>query len=105
MMSRGNTFAIIILKAVQKSISATGCTNGTINGTSTAVRRLIRIIYVVMPGTSPPSFLVTTAAAVAVGQIRHNIAPSISTTQSWLETGNAARSQYASRPRAEKRPP
>lgn len=50
---------------------------GKRSGTMVAVATLISKVYVTVPATLPFSFSVTTAAAVAVGQIRHNMAASI----------------------------
>ena len=50
--------------------------SGTISGTSTDTARLISTVYVTTPAMLPPSLPVTTAQAVAVGQIRQSIAAS-----------------------------
>ena len=65
------------MKASPKVSPAIGWTSGTISGTSTATTRLISTVYVTTPAMLPPSLPVTTAQAVAVGQIRHSIAASI----------------------------
>ena len=75
--SKGNTFPRIIRNEETKLTPSCGCMTGTTNGTRKAVTRFIRIVYEVRCAALPPNFPVTTAAAVAVGQIRHNMAPSI----------------------------
>ena len=104
-MSKGNTFAKISPKDVQKSRADSGCINGITTGTSKAARRFIRTVYVVIPGTSPPSLRVTTAAAVAVGQIKQSIALSISTTLFSAATGSSLTMPTATSPSTTKRPP
>ena len=56
-----------------------GCTMGTNSGTTIAVNKLIKIVYVVTSSALPPSFFVMTADAVAVGHIMHIIAASNNT--------------------------
>ena len=72
----GNTLPRIIRNEEIKPTPTCGCMTGTTSGTRKAVTRFIRMVYEVRCAALPPSFPVTTAAAVAVGQIRHNIAPS-----------------------------
>ena len=64
------------MKASPNVNPAIGWISGTISGTSTATTRLISTVYVTTPAILPPSLPVTTAQAVAVGQIRHSIAAS-----------------------------
>ena len=93
------------LNASQNVIPAIGWMSGTISGTSTAARMFIRTMYVVMPGTSPPSLRVTTAAAVAVGHIRQSIALSIRTLASCAPPGRYLEIRTTPRPRTVKSPP
>ena len=92
-----------VLKAIQKSRPATGATIGIISGTSMAARMFIRTMYVVIPGISPPSLWVTTAAAVAVGHIMQSMALWIRTMAS--APGNLFISTNAPRPSRVKDPP
>lgn len=67
------------MDAVTILISGLGCTKGTMTGISTEATILMRMVYVVICAICPPSFRVTTAAAVAVGHMKHIMAPSSTT--------------------------
>ena len=93
-MSNGNTLFIMVIKAGRKVIPACGCAKGSNSGHSSATIRLMMMVYDVVAAESPPSFCVTTAQAVAVGQIMASMKPSI-TNRASVE-GNAHRSRQQS---------
>ena len=73
---RGNTFPIIMKNSVRKSSPACGSTRVRKPGAKRETIRLHRTIYVTSPLNEPPSFCTITADAVAVGQMKHSMAPS-----------------------------
>ena len=76
-MSKGKTFLMIVINAGTNDMPVCGCAIGTRSGITTATTRLMSMVYVVRLAALPPSFIVTTAPAVAVGQMRHIILLSI----------------------------
>lgn len=64
---------IINIKVWAKVCSADGCSSGKKAGMVNATAKFIMIVYVVRVAGLPPNFEVTTAAAVAVGHIKHSI--------------------------------
>ena len=66
-----NTSCKILMKAAQKVMSAPFSIRGKQMGTNRAVMKLEIKVKVVICSKEPPSFWVTTAAAVAHGQMIH----------------------------------
>ena len=78
-ISNGNTLPMMSANDCTNPCVAAGCTRGTINGTSREVHRFIITVYNVSEPALPPSLPVTTAAAVAVGQMKQSIMLSVTT--------------------------
>lgn len=72
--SRGNTLLNILRKAETNVTLACGSNSGKTKGTAIAASIFESNVYVVSDEALPPNLPVITAAAVAVGHIRHTIA-------------------------------
>ena len=67
------------MNAAKNVMSAPFSISGKQTGASSTVRKFDRKVYVVICSSEPPSFCVTTAAAVAQGDMQHISSASIST--------------------------